>query len=233
MNWDKHTGAVKFIGALLAIPAAAAGVYSAYHSYFSSEVACQSLRSSILLAMDKNIPADAKYRLLRRDVTEFERKCAASDPDALAIFQGTMLQLQAPAQSASTPAAAPAPQTVAAAAPTDAQPPNSARGKQYVAIFGLSTAGERRGWVPLNRRDQGKDIESNFDGYMISAPLPPAGKVLTARHAVGVWLEPQPPGKPDPARMQGRVAASSCVEVLATRAMSFRLWAEVSPADCR
>src|SRR5215475_13457426 len=100
MNWDKHTGVLKFIGALLAIPAAGAGAYSAYHTYFSSEVVCQSLRSSILLAIDKNIPADAKYRLLRRDVTEFERKCADSDPDGLAIFQGAMLQLQSPAPAA-------------------------------------------------------------------------------------------------------------------------------------
>src|SRR5262245_39384623 len=176
MDWDKHTGVLKFIGALLAIPAAGAGVYTTYHTFFSSEVACQSLRGSILQAIDKNIPADAKYRLLRRDVTEFERKCGDSDPDALAIFQGTMLQLQSPAPSASAPmtAAAPAPQNVAAA-PADAQPSSPARGKQHVAIFGLSTAGERRGWVPLNRREQGNQIESNFDGYMVSAPVPPAG----------------------------------------------------------
>ena len=38
MNIEKLTTSLQFIGA--ALPAGAAGVYSAYHTYFSAEVMC-------------------------------------------------------------------------------------------------------------------------------------------------------------------------------------------------
>jgi len=38
MNIEKLTTSLQFIGAALALPAGAAGVYSAYHTYFSPEV---------------------------------------------------------------------------------------------------------------------------------------------------------------------------------------------------
>ena len=40
MNIEKLTTSLQFIGAALALPAGAAGVYSAYHTYFSPEVMC-------------------------------------------------------------------------------------------------------------------------------------------------------------------------------------------------
>ena len=39
MNIEKLTTSLQFIGAALALPAGAAGVYSAYHTYFSPECA--------------------------------------------------------------------------------------------------------------------------------------------------------------------------------------------------
>jgi hypothetical protein len=40
MNIEKLTTSLQFIGAALALPAGVAGVYSAYHTYFSPEVMC-------------------------------------------------------------------------------------------------------------------------------------------------------------------------------------------------
>jgi hypothetical protein len=40
MNIEKLTTSLQFIGAALVLPAGAAGVYSAYHTYFSPEVMC-------------------------------------------------------------------------------------------------------------------------------------------------------------------------------------------------
>src|SRR5437773_543094 len=57
--------------------------------------------------------------------------------------------------------------------------------------FGLSPAGEQRGWVALMRREPGKPPESHFDGYAVTdAALPGVGTVLTARRLLAVWLEP-------------------------------------------
>ena len=74
--------------------------------------------------------------------------------------------------------------------------------------------------------------EANFDGF--SAPaLPSIGTVLTARWAVPVWMELQPPGQPDVSRVQARLAAAGCVQVLGAQTSSNgRPWAEVKPAEC-
>src|SRR5258708_8881397 len=48
MAWEKATNIFQLIGALLGIPAAAAGAYAVYRSHFSPDVACQGLRTTIL-----------------------------------------------------------------------------------------------------------------------------------------------------------------------------------------
>ena len=63
-NIEKLTTSFQFIGAALALPAGAAGVYSAYHSYFSPEVMCREMRNTALATLEKNIPAEAKLVLL-------------------------------------------------------------------------------------------------------------------------------------------------------------------------
>ena len=96
MNWDKLTKMLQLAGAMLAVPAGIAGVYSVYRSHFSSDIACQALRTAIVTTMEKNIAAEAKRSLLRKDVAEFEKTCGAIDPDAKAIFTATLHQLEAP-----------------------------------------------------------------------------------------------------------------------------------------
>jgi len=73
---------LQVVGAALGIPAAAAGSYSAYQSYFSSEATCQRLRTNILATMERRIAADAKRALLRKDIAEFDKTCGDGDPDA-------------------------------------------------------------------------------------------------------------------------------------------------------
>jgi hypothetical protein len=111
MNADRLRTGLEIAGAALAIPAAIAGAYSAYRAYFSTEVACQALRTSIMSIIDKNIPAEAKRTLLQKDFAAFETRCAKLDPDAFAVFQVAFRETE-PARASVQPAAAPAPTTV-------------------------------------------------------------------------------------------------------------------------
>lgn len=211
VTWEKLTTYLQFTGAALAIPAAAAGSYSVYRSFFTAEVACHNLRASILSTMDRNVPAEAKRTLLRKDVAEFEKKCADIDPDAHVIFQAAM-QPERPAPAATN---------------------WEVRMGGPVAAFGLSQGGERRGWVALVRREPGKPVEQHFEGQSVSeTSLPPAGTVLTALRVLPVWREPQLPGANDQTKLQGRLGAGECVKVLATRPGPGRQWAEVTPQQC-
>jgi hypothetical protein len=188
-------------------------------------VGCQSLRAVILSEIDKNLPTDAKRALLQKDVGEFAKNCAAVDPDAHAIFQAVMRDNETPQrvvsnqpQRAASPAQAPAGQARLAAVP--------------VGSFGTAVSGERRGWVALDRRDAGHTGEAGFNGVTAGA-LPPAGAVLTALWPAPVWYEPPMSSTFDVTRVQGRLAAGGCVQVLGTRtAATGRPWAEVKPADC-
>src|SRR5689334_2233792 len=87
-------------GAALGIPAAAAGSYTAYQTFFSPEAACQKLRTNILAVMERRITAEAKHALLRKDVAEFDKTCGERDPDARAIFQAAAQDATPPANRA-------------------------------------------------------------------------------------------------------------------------------------
>jgi hypothetical protein len=207
---------VQIGAAVLGIPAAAAGTYSAYQTYFTNDAVCQKLRTSILAVMEKNVAPDAKRTLLRRDVGDFDTKCGAADPDARTIF------LAAVREPEPTALAVPAPANSAAPPP----PPPRAR----VAAFVVGGT-EQRGWVAIARKAE-KTWHANFSGYPISeSALPPAGTVLTALQPLPVWREPQA-GANDPARLASSLARAACVKVVETRAGSGRLWAEVVPAPC-
>src|SRR3974377_782867 len=95
---QRSVTALQLLGAALRIPAAAAGCYSAYQTYFSTEAVCQRLRTSIVITMERKIAADAKQALLRRDVAQFDKTCGESDPDARTVFQAALQQ-----QAASSP----------------------------------------------------------------------------------------------------------------------------------
>jgi hypothetical protein len=87
---DGVTKAFQLAGAVLAIPAAAAGTYTAYKTYFTADGACQAMRSAIVATLDKQMPAETKRALLRKDVAAFEEKCAAHDPDGAAAFRAAL-----------------------------------------------------------------------------------------------------------------------------------------------
>ena len=66
---------LQMTGAAFAIPAAAAGTFAAYQSYFSAEVTCQKLRNNVVAIMERNVAPETKRSLLKKDVTEFDKLC--------------------------------------------------------------------------------------------------------------------------------------------------------------
>jgi hypothetical protein len=90
MAWEHRHKALQVAAAALGIPAAAAGVYTAYQTFCSNEGVCQQLRGTILTTMEKNVPAETKHALLRKDVADFDQRCGNSDSDAKAIFQAAL-----------------------------------------------------------------------------------------------------------------------------------------------
>ena len=85
MVWTRPVTALNVCGALLAVPAGAAGLYMTYQANFSSEVTCRALRGAILSTLEKNVDATVKQALVRKDVAEFEHFCSLGDPDAKAL----------------------------------------------------------------------------------------------------------------------------------------------------
>lgn len=86
MTADNLVKLLQMTGATLAIPAAAAGTFAAYQSYFSSDVTCQKLRNDIVAIMERHVAPETKRSLLKKDVTEFDKLCGESDPDGACHF---------------------------------------------------------------------------------------------------------------------------------------------------
>jgi hypothetical protein len=97
VNIQNLTTSLQFIAAALAVPAGAAGLYSAYHNYFSPEVLCQELRNSTLVTLEKNIPTEAKRTLLRTEAAQFESKCGEVEPETNMVFKVALQELEKPA----------------------------------------------------------------------------------------------------------------------------------------
>jgi hypothetical protein len=253
-NIEKLTTSFQFIGAALALPAGAAGVYSAYHNYFSPEVICQEMRNTALATLEKNIPAEAKLVLLRKDVTQFESKCAEVEPETNTIFQVALHELEKPTPRAGPrsprqalpekSAAAPRPAAMAAlgappslplpAAPAASSSPAVAVAPAAASLGGGVLGRAVHGWVAIELRKGGKVSESFFSGYAANGQsLPPAGAVLTAMALRPIWSEPQGPGPSDPTKLQGRLKVGECVRVVDTRPGQGRQWAEVEPTLCQ
>ena len=138
---------LQIAGAALGIPAAAAGTFAAYQSYFSTDVTCQKLRSSIVATLERSVAVETKRSLLRKDVAEFDKVCGEGDPDAKAIFHAVLDDTHHAA--AETPRAAdagPAPAAAAVAAPPSSQVVPA------LPVFGAPGSREHYGWVALGRR---------------------------------------------------------------------------------
>jgi len=206
---------LQITGAMLGVPAAAAGTFAAYQSYFSTDVTCQKLRNDIIGIMERNVAPETKRSLLKKDVMEFDKLCGEGDPDARTIFQAAMAEHPAEAAHAT------------AEAGVSPQRPQWAS----LGVFGAPGSKERYGWVAISRRQSGVSVPT-FTGYAISeTSLPPPGTILSAKTMLPVWAEPQP-GPNDPSKMHSRLPSGACVRVLATRGGTGRLWAEVAPASC-
>jgi hypothetical protein len=240
VNIEKLTTSLQFIGAALALPAGAAGIYSAYHNYFSPEVMCQEMRNSTLATLEKNIPAEAKHALLRKEAGQFEAKCGEVEPETNTIFQVALRELEKPAPRAAQRSAAP-PRPVAVAALTP-QAGTAAAGTSpatapVAAEASLSPGVLRHaahGWVAIEIRKAGKVTEAFFSGYAADGQaLPAAGTVLTSMAFRPIWSEPQGPGPNDPTKLQGRLKAGECVRVVGIRPSPGRQWAEVEPTACQ
>jgi hypothetical protein len=227
MPVEKYVKVFQVAAAALGIPAAAAGSYTAYQSFFTSDATCQKLRAEILATMERNVPAESKHTLLRRDVAEFDKSCGHTDPDARSIFQAALRSTE-PAAAATTPAV----QSAAAAIPANA---SSAPHKPaaHTGVFGGSGPGEQQGWVAIGRRNNStSDWVLNFTGYAISeTSLPPAGTVLTSQRLLPVWAEVQI-GPNDESKLRSRLPMGACVRVIGSRGIGNRLWAEIVPATC-
>jgi len=183
-------------------------------------VTCQKLRNDIVGILERNVAPDTKRRLIKKDVTEFDKHCGEGDPEARAIFQAAMSEHPVEAAHAAA-ATAPAP---AAASSQRAQ-------TAALSVFGAPGSKERYGWVALARRQSGS-WEPHFNGYAISdTSLPPSGTILSAKIMLPVWSEPQA-GANDQSKLHSRLPSGACVRVLSTRGGSGRLWAEVAPASC-
>ncbi len=233
--WEKFTAHLQVIGAALTIPAAAGGAYTAYRSFFATDVICHNLQSSIVSVMEKRIPPDIKRGLLHKDVVEFEKTCSTFDTDSLAIFKAA-IEVPRPEPAAaprSTHVAGAGPAGPTPAAPAPAASATAARSED-AAVFGRSPAGDVRGWVALIRGGTERIGEPNFDGYQLSlTALPPVGTVLKAIRMTPVWTEPQH-GPNDQAKLQGRIPAGACVRVVGTQPAKglARTWGEVVPVNC-
>jgi hypothetical protein len=211
---------LQITGAALGIPAAAAGTFAAYQSYFSTDATCQRLRNDIIGIMERNVPAETKRSLLKKEVTEFDKLCGDGDPEARAIFRAAMSEH--PAESGAPSGAA---------APVYADAASQRAHVAALAVFGAPGSKERYGWVALSRRESGSWVP-HFTGYAISdTSLPPSGTILSAKIMLPVWSEPQV-GANDQTKLQSRLPSGACVRVLATRSGTGRLWAEVAPASC-
>lgn len=205
---------LQITGAALGIPAAAAGTFAAYQSYFSTDVTCQKLRNDIIGIMER--PPETKRSLLKKEVTEFDKLCGEG---ARVIFQAAMSEH--PAEAHAPAAAGPAPVSA-----------SSQRAQlASLAVFGAPGSKEHYGWVALSRRESGSWVP-HFTGYAISdTSLPPPGTILSAKIVLPVWSEPQA-GANDQTKLQSRLPSGACVRVLSTRGGTGRLWAEVAPASC-
>ena len=78
---------LQVIATLVGIPVGLASAYSIYHSNFTDEARCETLRGNIVSMLDKSADASTLRMLVRRDVVSFENKCGAVDPDAVKAFK--------------------------------------------------------------------------------------------------------------------------------------------------
>lgn len=200
---------LQLVGSLLAIPVGLASAYSIYHTNFTTEARCESLRSNIVSMLDKNGDPAALRMLVRRDVASFESSCGSVDPDAVAAFRKLLAdgQIAAPRakpdiQSQPTPeparqqAAQPLPaKKPAAAEAKPAQPESTKSVRRETEAKPVRREVETKPVIPEAVREQASDAEwlEAVRGALVHAPTAPAAEKQSApRQAAS---PPQPLGE--------------------------------------
>jgi len=117
--------AVQVIGTLVGIPVGLASVYSIYHSNFTVEARCETLRGGIISMLDKSADASTLRTLVRRDVVTFETNCGSVDPDAVKAFRALLAER--------SPVAAPVGRTAPVTTPAPKAEPEQAAREAYPA----------------------------------------------------------------------------------------------------
>jgi len=110
---SRFVSALQIVGTLVGIPVGLATIYSVYHSSFTVEARCETLRGNIVGLLDKSADATTLRMLVKRDVTTFEDTCGAVDPDAVKAFKHLLAARTAPAPQVAPVAPATAPQQTA------------------------------------------------------------------------------------------------------------------------
>ena len=129
---SRFTGGMQLVGSIIGVPLALIGGYSTYHTTFSPEAKCQSLRGNIVAMLDKQADASTLRMLVQRDVANFQRDCGAVDPDAVAAFKNLMTAERGrPARHAERHKSEPA--VVAKAEPAASAPAKAATAKPEAA----------------------------------------------------------------------------------------------------
>ena len=256
MQIEKLTTSLQFIGAALAVPAGIAGIYSAYHSYFSPEVRCQELRNTTLVTLEKNIPAEAKRALLHDRRRPVPGEVQRVEPETAMVFQVALQELDkpAPAQAVSAPApkaaqrppARPAPAALAAASTTPV-PPQATTAPRAPGV-GASRVASRAATRAAIRRPRAAPVDSTCGsadpGLRAPAMQPAARPNLAPGPAVAslgpmarftrpvrgwVAIEVRKPGKVTEAFFSGYPADGQSLPPPGTilTAMAFRpIWSE-------
>ncbi len=114
--------ALQMIGTLVGIPVGLVSVYSIYHSNFTVEARCETLRGNIISMLDKSSDASTLRVLVRRDVVTFETSCGAVDPDAVKAFKELLTAKTTPRAHVALPAPVAAPPQQAAREPVHQLP---------------------------------------------------------------------------------------------------------------
>jgi hypothetical protein len=211
----RHTSrlmsAVQVISTLVAIPVGLASVYSIYHSNFTVEARCETLRGSIISMLDKSTDASTLRMLVRRDVVTFETNCGAVDPDAVKAFKALLAANDAPkaAESPKQVVQEPVPKPVEVAkpaAPVKAAPVVEAKPAEAKPVEAK----------PVRREAEGSDANwiNSVREALTHAPAEQeqAAKALPEAppQAVETKLQPAPARavvQPTPPRVQARAMA--------------------------
>ena len=157
--------ALQVVATLVGIPVGLASAYSIYHSNFTDEARCVTLRANIVAMLDKSADATTLRMLARKDVASFETTCGAVDPDAVAAFWHLL------AVKTAAPAAAPPPQAAPEPAKIVAEPVKAVPAPKPAAIEAKPV------------RPEAKAVEAKP-----SEPKPPDAKAAAGAAADENWV---------------------------------------------